>query len=92
MSEHPETIKVVSENPEHVNGYIIKNLADVTDDDVRFEKSPVKSPEQGSADQFEAMSVEDMKAYLIDREVDFHQLTGEKKLRELCRKAAQDLA
>ena len=87
-----ETVKVVSDNPEHVNGYIVKNSADVTDSDVIFgEKAKKPVVDETEHDQFEAMSREDMLEYLTEQGENPHHLTGEAKLRVACRKVASDL-
>jgi hypothetical protein len=39
---HPEVAKVRSSNPEHEQGYLIKNVKDLTDEDVLFDAAAEK--------------------------------------------------
>jgi len=39
---HPETAKVRSANPSHEQGYFIKNVKDLTDEDVLFDAAEEK--------------------------------------------------
>lgn len=101
MSNFVETVKVVSDNPEH-NGYFIKNLADLQEGDVVYgeeyktTESKAKVPEiedkvGTEEDEFTGMSRDDLIAYLKEQGENPHHMTGEAKLREACRKVAAEL-
>jgi hypothetical protein len=40
---HPEVAKVRSSNPSHEQGYFIKNVKDLTDEDVLFDRAEEKN-------------------------------------------------
>ena len=83
---HPETVKVVSDNPSHEQGFIVKNKADLKPEDVIFgEKAP-----EGDDDHFADMDADALRAYLTEHGEKPHHMTGEAKLRDACRKLATD--
>ena len=100
-ANHPETVKVVSDNPGHTQGYIVKNRADLTDDDELFQEPKAKaaaqqppakkSSAQTPAPDFEAMGLLELRNYLTSVDVKFHHMAGVETLRAACRKAASDL-
>lgn len=81
MTQTCKTVKVAKpvteDNP---TGYIVVNEKDVADGDVIFVDE--KDPEP---DQFDAMSRDELKAYLTSKAVEFAGNTGDAKLRVLCR-------
>jgi len=91
MSGFIETSKVKSDNPDHQpDGYFIKNTADLTEDDVLFDTPPKGDPEDPApdTDQFDDMDKDALKAHLTEQEIAFHHMSGEAKLRDLCREHA----
>lgn len=88
MTDFPETVKVVSSNPEH-GGFIVKNLSDLTSDDVVFGATKVAKVEtvaSGTAG-FESMTDDQLKAFLNSKGIKFHHLAGTKTLLKLAQEA-----
>jgi len=86
MSGFIETVRVRSDNPSHQpEGFYVKNLADLRDDEVIFGAEPKAPGGDQTGDQFDAMDKDALKAFLTEKGVEFHHMTGEVKLRELAR-------
>jgi hypothetical protein len=79
MTQTCETVRIASPvTEENKNGYVVINASDLTSIDTLF----VDAPE---ADQFDSMTRDELKAYLVAASVDFAGNTGDAKLRVLCR-------
>lgn len=95
MSEFIETVKVVSDNPEH-GGYLVKNKCDLKDGDVIYGEKPVAKiatvvAAEATSDEFESMGDAELRAYLTEHGKTPHHLTKEAKLRAMCREVASEL-
>ena len=87
MTDEIETVKVVSNNPAHEQGYIIKNKSDLAEGDVIFGEEANTAPEE-TQDQFDSMDKAALVEYLTAHGQKPHQATGESKLRIACREVA----
>ena len=98
MAEHPTTVKVVSDNPAHEQGYVIKNADALAEGDVLFTEKAVKAkPAEKAADKkeevdnFDDMDADELRAYLVEHGKTPHHALGEAKLRAACRELAEGL-
>lgn len=97
MAEHPETIRVVSDNPAHEQGYVVKNADALAEGDVLFTEKAVKAKpaekavEKTDADNFDDMDADELRAYLVEHGKTPHHALGEAKLRAACRDLAEGL-